>query len=231
MYFLNKYIVDYQYYLMHKYIKESISSVSSSVSPSFWLLAVTLIFLMFYSLRPWFLWSISGFIVNIIATLILLFYYIYNGNIKRRCNSKYKYVTIFYVLVVLWNFYIGYRGVYLVFLFALLATDKEKERILSWWTNFYAIVLVISLIAWLSTFVGALPNHGTIIADNGFNHIYTNYWFCTKGFTYPFRFHSVFPLFYRYGFMIMHRLLFYKSFCRRRQIRSCSAIYPKAEMT
>lgn len=192
MYFLNKYILEYKYYLMHKYIKESISSVSSSVSPSFWLLAVTFIFLMFYSLRPWFLWSIRGVIVDIIASLILILYYIYDGNIERRCNSKYKYVIIFYVLLVLWNYYIENGGAFLPFLFALLATDNEKERILSWWTNFYAIVLAITLIAWLSTFVGALPSHGTIIADESINHIYTNYWLCTKGFIYPFRFHSVF---------------------------------------
>ena len=156
---------------------------------TFSVMAVTVIFLMLWSLRPWFLWGVNTVVVSVVAAFCLFF--CIGDRLKKAFFEHYCLVIIFFVLSTYWNIENGFGRLQIPFIIALAMNNSEKKRLLIWWTNFYATILVISLIAWLLTWTGLLPNYGTI-SSTAQNHIYTNYIFCLKGFIYVYRFHSVF---------------------------------------
>lgn len=156
---------------------------------TFRIIVITITFLMILSLRPWFLWGINQTLVRLITFLILLLCLI--DRINFSFFNKYFLVISFFIIAYLWNFTDKIWTLPIPFLVALLLDNNERERVLTYWTNIYAAILIISLVAWLLTFTGRLPDYGTI-SSTAQNHIYTNYLFCLKGFIYPFRFHSVF---------------------------------------
>lgn len=158
-------------------------------SSTFPVIVVTVLFLMLLSLRPWFLWGISNTIVSGIAAICLFF--CIGNRLRNVFVEQYFLVIIFFVLSTFWNIDKGFGKLQLPFIIALAMNNSEKKRLLIWWTNFYATILVITLIAWLLTWTGLLPNYGTI-SSTAQNHVYTNYLFCLKGFVYVYRFHSVF---------------------------------------
>lgn len=147
---------------------------------------------MFFSLRPWFIWGVSTTLINIIAFVIFLLYFY--KRIRFCFYEKYILFLVVFFLVLLWNFYIKSQigKPSIIFLIILLLTDTEKQKLINWWTISFSLVLLITLIAWLLSWTGALPSYGVVEADDSHNHTYINYLYCLQGFTYTYRFHSIF---------------------------------------
>lgn len=159
----------------------------------FFLLGATIILLMLHSMRAWFTWNWDFVVVNILAFGVICIY------LRRRINikslSKNKSVLFFIILAGLWNTQLGVGSIlsiYPPFCLALLLSKKEKNTLLQWWTITYAIILSVSLIAWLISWTGYLPDIGLVQYLDIDNYTYTNYFFCLRGSFYDVRFNSIF---------------------------------------
>lgn len=159
----------------------------------FTLFAIALFLQMLRSLNAWFLWDVSNNALNNIALLTGIVYFYYSS--EKRYLKTFILAYMFFFFAVLLNIDFGPIMFYLIQLplfLILMLTNREKQILLRWWTNLYAIILLVSLVVWLLTWITPMPSYGEINFRDNDAYTYTNYLFCIKSFLYDIRFNSIF---------------------------------------
>lgn len=171
----------------------SVQTKSRNFDLEFFLLGVTIILLMLQSMRAWFTWNWNVVVVDILAFSVICIYL--GRRINTKSISKNASILFFVIFASLWNTQLGVGSILsicLPFCLALLLSKKEKIVLLQWWTVTYAIILSVSLIAWLISWTGYLPDIGLVQYLDIDNYIYKNYILCIRGSFYDVRFNSIF---------------------------------------
>ena len=157
----------------------------------FILFAIALFLQMLRSQNAWFLWDVTINASTNIALLTGVAYFYYST--EKRYLKTFMPAYMFFVLAILWNSNFSPLLLYLIqlpLLLVLLLTDREKQILLGWWTNLYAIILLVSLTAWLLTWFTSIPSYGELKFRESYT--YTNYLFCIKSLINDIRFNAIF---------------------------------------
>ena len=151
---------------------------------SFYIFAAGVMFLMLYSLHAYFLWWMyDSFYYPLITDFVVAFLglsYMNNRKIPYRLNTKALIVFILIWIVAAWQV----PGLVFVFkcpfsLLVLLLLDKKTLLLLlDIWTTLYALILLVSFIAWPLALAGLLPLLGVINFGHVDAYYYLNYIVC-----------------------------------------------------
>lgn len=155
-----------------------------------------IIILMLNSMHAWFLWNTYLVILDFFVAFIG-FIYISESHANIKLTSKNALIFFLFCLSTLWNSIEGIEWLssfHPAFLLLLTLGQKEYRYLLHMWTNTYAIILSVSLIAWLGITYGSipLPAIGTISFNNDIQYTFTNYFFCLVRNNLSLRFNSIF---------------------------------------
>lgn len=134
------------------------------------LIIISLILLMSESMRLYFTWTLSKFLIYFIAFFLCLLYIFFHPHRYKNVYSKrivpmiLLILTLFYDLIFITN--ITFISV-LAFLFSifcavflLLSSEVIQFKLLKWITNFMAIIVAISLFGWILFLLGfSLPHY------------------------------------------------------------------------
>lgn len=151
----------------------------------FYLYAAGVMVLLLYSLHVYFLWwmydsTIYRFVVDLFVS-ITGFIYIGSRHVPKERVERIIVPFIVFWIVTAWN---PLGPSWIIFmcpftLLTLLLLDRlTLRKLLDIWTKLYAVILLVSLIAWPLALMGILPSQGIIsFADeDGYN--YMNYVLC-----------------------------------------------------
>lgn len=200
--------------MMNKILKNSIKN-NTSVSFVSKVKIVFFLFMALYTMQPYFFWN-RQIIQFFFASCILLFFVIQftvnNGYGKRNINKNVtKQIIILIVFFVYWHFfkmlyqYVNIFGIlgnvimwFLPVLIFLISSIEEKNIFLDFFTNLMAVILSISLLAYLYVlFGGTLACSKITMANNKFYDYFENYKFFivvhdSRNFSIFARFQSIF---------------------------------------
>lgn len=150
---------------------------------------------MLHSMNAWFLWEVPLFSLEIIC--LLSFLWLQNSN-PSIIGRKHLLLPCVLILLVgtLWNTSVGFGSImkiHMALIPFLVLSEEYKADMLRKWTVLYAAILLISLVTWLISWTGVIPDYGLIEHPNG-SHLYSyiNYIFCIRGIYYDIRFNSIF---------------------------------------
>ena len=154
-------------------------------SALFSVFATGVMLLLLYSMHAYFLWWVYDgmayiFIIECVVAFIGLSY-INKNRIPVRFNSKVliPFFCVWFVEALNPN---GIAWVLsrcpFTLLIILLLDRLTLQKLLKIWTNLYAIILSVSLIAWLLAMQGLLPSYGTISFGNDISYVYQNHILC-----------------------------------------------------
>lgn len=138
-----------------------------------------------YSMYAYFLWWMYegmaySFLLDVIVA-ISGFVYMEVNNIPIRIRFRVIIIFLAVWLVEALN-PIGMVGALLKcplsFLVILLLDRKSKLKLLDVWTSLFAVILFVSLIAWLFAMSGVLPSYETIHFGNDISYVYQNHILC-----------------------------------------------------
>ena len=143
----------------------------------------------------WFTWDIKIVVTDYLTFVMGLFYFLIA---KKKLKFSPQILTIYflYLIATAWNTIQTISTFAWIFhptfLLLMMMENNEQQIILRRWTNIYAWILSVSLIAWIVSWTGELPSYGEVCFANVPGYTYTNYLFCIRGFLYGPRFNSVF---------------------------------------
>ncbi len=148
----------------------------------FTIYAAGVMLLLLYSMRAYFLWFMYespyfSFAFDLIVA-ITGFAYMLTSNISIRLNKSIIIPFLVLWIASVWN---PFSSLFIVFkipftFLTLLILDKQSLRkLLNIWTKLYAIILLVSLIAWPLAFIGVLPSRGIIQFGEEDGYMYQNF--------------------------------------------------------
>lgn len=156
--------------------------------------AIGIYLLMLHSMNAWFLWNIDRMWLEVITLMIGVVLVIRNRKTYHFSKGS-QILVLLFSLAILWNSKIGLGSILMlpISFFIMFGLSKQSlKKMLQWWTNLYAFILVVSLIAWALSWSSILPDFGTIVHPAHDNYTYTNYILCIRGAFYDIRFNSIF---------------------------------------
>jgi hypothetical protein len=139
-----------------------------------------LLLLFLYSLFAWFLWNQNIFSILLAFFLSFLFYLSSPDNFTFRKNTAILIILLFFSKLLAGRTYnlFGVIAVLLnisVLAMVLLLKDEIKIKLFRFFTNAFAVLLTVSMVAWTLFLVGvSLPNYDTQFMDN--QYVFTNYY-------------------------------------------------------
>ena len=159
--------------------------------------AFCIFLLMLKSLNFYYLWDTDSRLLQFSALAAGITYYLRYYSIIKGGHTA-LILFFFYAIAALWNTFQFNTGIGIIlqaspFLFFLLAMpSNHKIILLKVWTRLYAVILLVSLIAFWISWIPGVPNGGTVINEAADGYVYTNYWLCIRGAFYDIRFNSLF---------------------------------------
>lgn len=150
--------------------------------------------LMLHSMNAWFLWNIDRMWLEVITLMIGVVLVIRNKKSYHFSKGS-QILVLLFSLAILWNSKLGIGSILMlpISFFIMFGLSKQSlKKMLQWWTNLYAFILVVSLIGWALSWSNILPDFGTIVHPAHDNYTYTNYILCIRGAFYDIRFNSIF---------------------------------------
>ena len=150
--------------------------------------------LMLHSMNAWFLWNIDRMWLEVITLMIGVVLVIRNRKTYHFSKGS-QILVLLFSLAILWNSKLGLGSILMlpISFFIMFGLSKQSlKKMLQWWTNLYAFILVVSLIGWALSWSNILPSFGTIAHPAHDNYSYTNYILCIRGSFYDIRFNSIF---------------------------------------
>lgn len=156
--------------------------------------AIGIYLLMLHSMNAWFLWNIDRMWLEVITLMIGVVLVIRNRKTYHFSKGS-QILVLLFSLAILWNSKIGLGSILMlpISFFIMFGLSKQSlKKMLQWWTNLYAFILVVSLIGWALSWSNILPSFGTIAHPAHDNYSYTNYILCIRGSFYDIRFNSIF---------------------------------------
>lgn len=146
-------------------------------------------------MHAWFFWKIDVAYIDY-PTFVLGVCYIVSSGHRIRFTNRILIIYGLFILATVWNTDLTLHYIlwlfHPTFLLLLLMNSIEHRKILRWWSNAYAGILLVSLVVWLLSWTGRIPSYGIIQMDQENTYNYTNYIFCIRGLSYGIRFHSIF---------------------------------------
>lgn len=141
--------------------------------------------LLLYSMHAYYLWIMTEnvylkFFVDL-AVAAIGYMYLRSRRLPIRFNGMDVFAFLLIWAVLAWH-PIGIPWIVLTCPFTLLTLlllDKEIwQSLLNVWTTLYAVILVVSLVAWVLAITGALPSRGTVEYGDVNGYIFQDYILC-----------------------------------------------------
>lgn len=150
----------------------------------FHLYTACIILVMLHSMWAWFLWNID---IALLEGPAILFGLMHISSTNYYGRTSVKKLLLFAFVLVVATLYKNEFGMHLPFelkislILLLLLSNDERLFILNTWTRFYAVLLAVSLVAWVVSLIGLLPSFGIITPplDND-TYTYINYGLCLQ---------------------------------------------------